>query len=353
MSVGMMQAETQFAKAKRWLIGLAKVGVSAAILFWLFGKAVQDDSFHQLQRQPKDWPLLVAALATTLFAVTITIVRWLLLVRAVELPFTLREALRLGFLGYLLNFFTLGIVGGDAIRAVFIARRNPGRGAVAAATVVVDRVLGMFALFLLVSAAYLTMDWSNVAARDPEGLAVIQNLCRIAVGLTIAGGVTMGVFLLPGFTTSPLWDMLADLPLVGRTIAHLVEALRMYRRRLPLMAAAVVMSLGVHALLALAIYFIAHGLPGEAPGFVTHLVIAPMANMFGSLPLPGGLGAYELALDFLYRRVSPETVSESQGFVIALAYRVVTLLIAAIGVGYYLAARQEVRTLWKEAKQAT
>ncbi|MBW3598374.1 MAG: flippase-like domain-containing protein [Planctomycetes bacterium] len=339
------------ATLRRWTAAVWKVAVSAALLAWLFHKAARDDSFQQLRTQPKDWPLLAAAAAVTLTAVAATIIRWYLLVRTVQLPFTLREAFRLGFLGFLLNFFTLGIVGGDAIRAVFVARQNPGRGAVAAATVVMDRVLGMFALVLLVSVAYLTMDWSAVAARDPEGLAVIQNLCRIALGFMIAGAAAMAVMLLPGFTTSPLWDALAELPAVGNTIAHLVEALRMYRQRLWIIGVSIVIGLGVHGLLAAAIYLIAHGLPGDAPDFVTHLVISPMANVFGSLPLPGGLGAYEIALDFLYRRVSPERVAESQGFVIALAFRVITLLIATIGVGYYLTARREINTLLREAKQ--
>ncbi len=338
-------------KAQQYLLGAVKVAVSAALLGYLFAKAARDDSFQQLRDQPKEWGLLAAALAVELAAVMLTIVRWRLLVRAVELPFTFAEAFRLGFLGFLLNFFTLGVVGGDAIRAVFVARSNPGRGAVAVATVVVDRVLGLLGLMVLVSISFFLVDWNTVETRDPEGLLVIQNLCRVALVGTAVGAAGLGVLLLPGFTTSPLWDLFTGLPGVGTTFAHLIEALRMYRRRIDLLVVALVMSLGVHGLLAVAIYLIAHGLPGQTPGFLEHLVISPMASAFGSLPLPGGLGAFEVALDFLYRRVSPERVAESQGFVIALAYRVVTLLIAAIGVGYYLTSRREVRRLMAEAKK--
>ncbi len=336
--------------AKR-LLGVAKVAVSAALLAYLFTKAARDDSFQQLREQPKEWGLLATALLVELAAVIVTIVRWYLLVRAVELPFTIREALRLGFLGFLLNFFTLGIVGGDAIRAVFVARSNPGRGAVAVATVVVDRLFGLLGLLVLVSIGYFFVDWSAVQTRDPAGLEIIQNLCWVALMGSAVGVAALGLLLLPGFTTSPLWDFFARPPGVGLTFEHLIAAVRMYRRRAPLLGVALLMSLLVHALLAVAIYLIAHGLPGQTPGFLEHLVISPMASAFGSLPLPGGLGAFEVALDFLYRRVSPERVAESQGFVIALAYRVMTLLIATIGVGYYLTSRREVRRLMAEAKQ--
>ncbi len=341
--------QPQSRAVRRWIAAVLKVGLSGALLAYLFSKAAGDDSFHQLRTQPKNWWLLAGALGVTLAAVSTTIIRWFLLVRAVELPFSLREAFRLGFIGYLLNFFTLGIVGGDAIRAVFVARQNPGRGAVAVATVVVDRIFGLFSLFLLVSCAYFAIDWSNVEARDPQGLQTIQTVCHIAIGCTLAGCVGFAVLLLPGFTTSPIWDTLASTPKIGKTVTHLIDAVRMYRRRIHVLIITVVMSLAVHGLLALAIYLIAHGLPGQAPSFTTHLVVSPMANAFGSVPLPGGLGAYEIALDFLYRRVSPESTAESQGFVIALTFRVITLFIATIGVAYYLVSRREVKSLIQEA----
>jgi glycosyltransferase 2 family protein len=335
--------------ARKRLTAALKVAVSAALLGYLLHKATRDDSFQQLREQPKNWALLAAALVVELAAVVVTIVRWRMLVAAVAIPFSLREAFRLGFLGFLLNFFTLGTVGGDAIRAVFLARNNPGRGAVAVATVVVDRLIGLFALFLLVSIAFLAIDWNTLEARDPQGLAIIRNLCWAALLGTAAGLAALAVLLLPGFTTSPAWDFLAGLPKVGRTIADLIEALRMYRQRLAVLAVAVAMSLAVHGLLAIGVFLIAQGLPGETPGFGAHLVISPMASAFGAIPLPGGLGAFEVALDFLYRCISAERVSESQGFVIALAYRVITILIAGIGAGYYVSSRREVRRLMKEA----
>jgi uncharacterized protein (TIRG00374 family) len=350
MSDSTSQPPRRKLSAKSCLIGLLKLTISAALLTYLFTKAAHDESFQQLRTQPKQWGLLAAAWASILAAVTLTIVRWFLLVRAVEIPIPFREALRLGFLGYLLNFFTVGSLGGDAIRAVFVARGNPGRGAAAVATVVVDRIIGLFALVLLVSAAYFFMDWSAVATRTAADLNVIFNLCRVALGCVAAGVAASAVMLLPGFTTWPLWEYLAALPKVGGTIAELIESVRMYRRRVPVLLGTLAISLAVHGFLAAGIYLIARGLPGEAPSFGAHLVISPMANAFGALPLPGGLGAYEVALDYLYRRISPQSVAESQGFVIAIAYRVITLLIATIGMGYYLAARREVRLAMSEAK---
>ena len=58
---------------KRALIGLMKVLISSAILGYLFRQAWRDDSFSSLYSQPKDWGLLVAALAASLLSLILCI----------------------------------------------------------------------------------------------------------------------------------------------------------------------------------------------------------------------------------------------------------------------------------------
>jgi hypothetical protein len=55
------------------------------------------------------------------------------------------------------------------------------------------------------------------------------------------------------------------------------------------------------------------------------------------------LGPFEYVLDFLYARVPVEgqAIVEGQGLVVALTYRLITLLIAALGIFYY-----SVRRFW-------
>src|SRR4029077_20694250 len=84
-----------------------------------------------------------------LASVLLTFVRWYFLVRAQGLPFSLTSALRLGMIGFYLNTFLPGAVGGDLIKAAFIAREQ-SRRTVAVATVIIDRVIGLCGLFWLV-----------------------------------------------------------------------------------------------------------------------------------------------------------------------------------------------------------
>ena len=88
---------------KKITITLLKIGVSVAILAYLVRDARQNEAFSSLMGRSKSWGVLGLALVACFSAVLLTLVRWHYLVRALDLPFTRKEALRLGFLGYLFN----------------------------------------------------------------------------------------------------------------------------------------------------------------------------------------------------------------------------------------------------------
>src|SRR5215469_719233 len=98
---------------KKILFNLIKFGVSISIVAWLVVDTSRNRAFAELADQPKHWGLLALAVVTGLTAVVLTFVRWHVLVRALGLNFSLKDAIRLGFLGYLLNFVSFGAVGGD------------------------------------------------------------------------------------------------------------------------------------------------------------------------------------------------------------------------------------------------
>jgi uncharacterized membrane protein YbhN (UPF0104 family) len=331
---------------KRAAINLVKFGVSAGIIAWLVAKARQDDHFSRLVEGHKDWGLLLAAWALCMAAVVGTIVRWYYLVKALDLPFTLKDAFRLGFLGYLLNFVSVGAVGGDLFKAVFIAREHPGRRAEAVATVFIDRVVGLYGLFLVASAALLA------SGQLHSPLPTVQMICRITLAATAVGGIAFLIILTPGFTHGRLSASLARLPKVGPTLGKLIGAIRIYRGKPGVLILAVAISLGVHALCSAGIWLIARGLPGPAPSLATNLVAIPLSLITGVLPLPmSGLGAFEAAVEFFYTRLpSAAPISPGKGLVVALGYRLITVSIAIVGVVYYLLSRREVARVLHESE---
>lgn len=337
------------------LINGLKVVASVALLAVLVYQGWQSlrkdpAAYTQLVQEPKDWLLIGGALALAMTAVLVTFSRWYLLVRALGLQFSYQEAVRLGFVGYLFNF-TLSIVGGDAIKAVAIAHRQPGRRTAAVATVVVDRIFGLYGLFVVGAIASLFVDFSSLDAVDSTQAQAALRVCQTTQVLTIVGAVGFALVLLPGLTTLPLWDALASLPKVGPMLQGVLESIRLYRRQPLLLLSALVMSLGVHSLYALSIYLLSRAFPGPDPSLAANFVVAPISMVAGAAPLPGGLGAFEGAFAFMYQALSGADVVAVQGLVIALAYRAMTLVIAAIGAVYYMVDRRQVKQLMAEVGQ--
>ncbi len=87
------------------------------------------------------------------------------------------------------------------------------------------------------------------------------------------------------------------------------------------------------------------------PGFPTHLLLIPLAEIVGVIvPLPGGIGALEGAVQKAYEMAG---FQPGLGFLAAGAYRVTTVVIAAIGAGFYMTARRRIQSILAESDQSS
>lgn len=321
---------------KRLLLNLLKVAISVGIIAYLVIDAKNNNVFSKLANQPKKWDLLAAAAVLCFLGVLVTVVRWHFLIRALGLPIRFKESLRLGFLGYLFNLSPVGIVGGDLIKAVMLARPYPGRRAEAAATVFVDRVIGLYVLFVVASAAILvTRFWQSE-------VHAVQAICQATLWLTGIGTAAMVVMLVPNVTSGTVSGWVSRVPYVGSVARQLIDTVRIYRWNLPVLLLSVVLSVAVHSLFAVGILLVASALYQNVHTLATHFVVSPLSAATGVLPI--SMGPFEYVLDRLYAVIplpGGGHMTPGQGLVVALGYRIITLLTAAVGAAYYLASREE------------
>jgi uncharacterized protein (TIRG00374 family) len=274
-----------------------------------------------------------------------TIVRWHFLVRAIDLPLRFRDTLRLGFLGYLYNFVLPGGVGGDLVKAGFLARQQPGRRTEAALTVLVDRLIGLYGLFLLATAAIL---WTGLWRSES---ANVRFACHVMFWCAGGSTVALAISASPGFSQGPIARWLHGLPRVGTFIERLNRASRMYYRHWAVLPFAVFVTLIAQSLYAIGIWLVACGLLSDAPSLGEHLVVVPMAMITGILPLaPNGLGTFEALMEWMYRQLMGEGAIKGAGLLVSFGYRLITVLIAMVGVVIYWASRQEVSDVLHEAE---
>jgi hypothetical protein len=268
----------------------------------------------------------------------------------VGLSFTVRETVRAGFLGYLANLLPLGLVAGDSLKMVMLIHRNPRKKTEAVSAVFVDRVLGLYALLLLAAIASLLLPADQLARLGETDQLFVSRLCLMVQAASLASTAGLIILLIPAVTQSREWDRLEHTPLVGPVLHKLVEAMRSYRRRIDLLVAAIAVSLVVHSLYVLAVVLMSHSIglaPEHRPAPTSICVIVPPTMIAGALPI----GVYEVTITILFRAISPAGAPANMGLLIALAYRLIQIAIATIGMGYWLAGRSEVRELMHEAEE--
>jgi uncharacterized protein (TIRG00374 family) len=331
---------------KKHLVGWLKIVIPLALIVWLCRHAWQQhpDAVRTLRDGDTRPGLLAVGILAILAAHVIGTLRWHLLLRAIHIPVRLIDTLRLGFLGYLFNLISPGHVGGDLFKAVFIAREQRQRRTAAIATIVVDRVCGLYGL-LVMSALALAV--SRVSSISPT-VAAMAGGVYVLTGL---GGAAIVLMLTTPLATHPLSRRLAELPKLGPIVAQLLTAMQLYQRQRPVMLVVGLMSVLVHVLLALGVYFAARGVYAQTPPLADHFVISPVASVAGALPItPGGLGSFELALSYMYDLLSPLD-ARGRGIVVALLVRLAIIGVAGIGVAFYWLNHREVQALLGQAER--
>jgi uncharacterized membrane protein YbhN (UPF0104 family) len=296
--------------------------VSLAILWWLIRQ--NRTEFAELSHRRIDAPLLGLAFLLLALSITSTFVRWRMLVCAQGFEFPLRDAVRIGYVGTLLNYVAAGTMGADVAKAAMIASSQPSRRFAAAGTVLIDRVLGLVALLVMGSLAGLA---ATELSHTPGMRAILSSYHLLGLG----GMAAVALVMLPVVTRNPLVRRIPGLPVVGRFGGELINAAVTYQLRPRVIVAAFLISMLGHAATVGAFYCTARAVdPGEAiPGPLEHAQMMPAAVLAGVIiPLPGGVGATEGAFSQLYKLAGATAGDGLKG---AVAYRVLSIALALIG----------------------
>jgi len=301
-------------------------------LFWNAATAVDSEGkniFTILCEQPKRWHFLAAAFFVQLFAVSLTFIRWRWLVRTLGLECSFREVFRLGFLGLMLNLAPLGIVGGDAVKAVLIAQRNPDYKSQAVASVFIDRFVGLLVMFIC---GAILICYTGFFAR-PEIIA--QTFTHLVFAFTAAGLLGTGIVFLPFFAKGHFERLIEKIPLCGTLGSKLTKALLLYRDHKRCLLQSCVITIFVHLSFGLSLYCIAIALFPSVPSLTDHIMLHNVTNVTSMIPLAAG--PYELVLEQLYQLY---LMNVGMGLIVSLMFRLTTIFVALVGIVYYIAARR-------------
>jgi len=257
------------------------------------------------------WGYLLAALVLAIGGIALRAVRWLALLRGLEIDVPLGRLVRLYFVGTFFNIFLLSGFGGDAIRIVELARHSK-KAPEAAGTVLVDRATGLWMMFLMGLIA-LPFGWRDI----PPQMALLVGL---AASVALVGGwVVMGTRFVP-------W-LGGKVKLPGQ-----VKLERFYRAvsgcGYLALAQACTVSIVFNIMTITANYLIARGMNVRLP-IGTFFLYSPILATALLVPSVGGLGVGEAVYRLMYSTVD---VSPDASVAMSLArYAIQTVLPGLIG----------------------
>lgn len=332
--------ETASDQPKRSQMGLVINAALIALAFGLMALVLNQnrDKILEVLGRKLDLRLLLVGVLVFQTSLILTYLRWYALVRVIEPRFTLRATLLLGFIGYVFNLVIPGAVGGDLIKAAYLARMRI-RKTQAVASMVVDRILGLLGLFVLASVAGAAA-W-GVATPEVRRLIVAAWIATFAGALLLAA-IFGQVF--TRFLPRSKTDGHGRLAMVASELKTMSST---YRSRLDVVFLGLGLSVIGHVLNVVAFYLMGRMLfPTMVTTLGQHFLMGPLTLFTMAAPLPfGALGLSEGVGDQLFK-----LVGHPSGALAMMGFRVLMYSCGLIGACVYLANFKEVRGLTTSAR---
>jgi uncharacterized protein (TIRG00374 family) len=325
-------------KQHSWL-GLVVNVVLVALAFGLLGLVIWQNrsEIRKVFGHSLDLRLLAGAFVIYLIGLVATFVRWSFLVRVIEPGFALSSTLVLGAIGMVFNLVIPGAVGGDLIKAAYLVRMRIRRTQ-AIASMLIDRILGLLALFVLAAVAG-TFAWPR--ATDQVKKLIVLDWAAVVMGLLVL--VVIFAQVLSRFFPQ-LWRGHSRISLI---LTELREMSTTYRSRLDVIFGCGVLSVFVHVLNVLAFYLVGRMIyPEMTPTLVDHFLMVPLTLITTAVPIPfGALGLTEEVGKQLF-----ELVDHPGGALAMIGFRVLMYGAGALCACVYLWKLKEVRELTASAR---
>lgn len=317
-------------QSKRLLSVGLKLGIAALLVGWLVKRGSLDfGALRILIERPKILALNVAVWFAC--AVVLSTTRWLLLLRLARVHVPFFRALSLQLTALFFNVVVPGNVGGDVIKALYVAREAPPEMKTTILLVVfVERILGLAGLVSLGGSMVLIGD--SPANALPELRAVKATLGLLALGFLLAPVIGVGAMRLWGEQITGISKGSSRL---SQIVQRLLEAARLLSRRTRILALALLISIAMHAISIFYFTQLTEAIRNAPCDFTSVATVFPIGLLSLILPISfAGIGVGHVAFDKLF-----VAIGLSQGATIFNVFLLGQLAPCVLGVIPYLFLR--------------
>lgn len=269
-----------------------KLFLAFGLIVWLIEKKAID--FSILLKLSSPVPLLLI-ISLTALGLIFNNWRWLLLMRSKSIAISFRSSFSLTLIGLFWNFAMPGGVGGDVVKGYYLMKENAQLRMAAMTTLIMDRLIGVFAM-LLTSLVACLLQW-NWMWQKPSLRALVLALLLVFAGYFLA----IVVAFLPHFKRSQRLRQWAHRLPFGETLYKFYDTIHDYRNRSVVLFQAMALSFLAQISTILCFVVVAQVLNLSVP-FMGLLVVVPLGVISTALPIaPAGIGVGQAAFFVLFK----------------------------------------------------
>ncbi|MBR6371802.1 MAG: flippase-like domain-containing protein [Victivallales bacterium] len=325
---------------------LKLAGVALAVfLLMRIVRGIEGDALATLQGSCKH--LIVLAVLCYGMVNFIAAWRWKLLLDVQGIHAPLYAIFKLTLIGVFFSQIIPGCVSGDIMKLAFVMKYSKNQGTEAALTILVDRYIGLFGLFVVaaLSCLFCLVKCPGIVEGNKVILLAFAFVWAAFIGMPLLWFLFMerAFFIKWKPIASILKALRGKLPgKVNGLISRIASAIDLYRNEKLAVLKVLLMSCMVHSLLALQIYLLGKAFHEKVMSFIEYTVTAQLGNATGIIPVtPGGMGIRDTVSSALLNVFGAEPVEVLN--IIPIANTLTLALWAVVGAFYLL--------FWKSRSQ--
>jgi uncharacterized protein (TIRG00374 family) len=299
----------------RWL----KIVVSTALIAWL----VSSVDFRAIWSQfaEVDWIWFFYAALLIPVGVALGVWRWQVFLAVNNLQPGFTTLVNFWLVGQFFSNFLPSNVGGDVVKATMVARRcGQGSWPHAASSVLVARVVGLLGMFVVLPLGImLNREWVDAIN------------AAVPLAVTFAGLLVLVVLIFSDVGNSLLryFESVRWTSKIATVVRRLHDSVLTYR----MAPAAIVKTLAISGALtletAIQIWLLIHMFPDVDISWSSQILVFTVSSLVAMMPFAiNGYGLQEGAFTVLLVSLG---LTPGQGLIIAVAYRLISLLVASAG----------------------
>ncbi len=302
-----------------------RFGIAFGIIYYLI-----NSNYEELIKTFRSANVQYIIVASFLYLIHLIIVawRWSFLTKIQNVNIKLIEAFSLSMQGL---FFSLvlpgGAIGGDIVKASFVAKRIENNKSLGVFSILIDRVMGMFGLFLLTPISILLA--LSFILNSNNTLIKTTSLFVFVICLS---GIFSGLALI-------FHKKLQKIKLFDVIISYIQNKFTIFKKLLlsvdayknsykSLLISIIVSIIFVHLNLSLVLYLLAISVGVVSPSYIIILLALTFGNVASLLPTPSGIGTRDITIITI---LIASGINEGQANAIPLIFTAILLVFNMLG----------------------